>query len=150
MLILSTDIFSICFTRAPFPPTLGDLLSPIVPLCFITSRTAHPVLVAETHSNQWGQEASVVITMPAASNLICQTVPFSKFNLREIQIIILWLLQLVRLQSRIELLRATGSEENQWPRRKLRVCGKMKSPHISLYKQEMEYLHLSHFRFSLT
>lgn len=72
-------IFSICFSRAPFPSSLSDLLSPPASLCFISSRTAR--LCASAHSNEQGKEASVLITMPAASNLICQTVPFSKFNL---------------------------------------------------------------------
>lgn len=107
-----------------FPPSLSDLLSPSASLCFISSGTAHTVLVAQTHSNQQGQEASVLVTMPAASSLICRKVPFSKFNLREIQMIIRRLLQRVGLQSRTEPHAVTGSEENQRPPSKLRVCGK--------------------------
>lgn len=64
-------------------------------ICFISSGIGHPLLEAEAYSNQWRQKASVLLTMPAASNLICQMVPFSKFNLREIQDAIQWLLQLV-------------------------------------------------------
>lgn len=122
-----------------FPPSLSDLLSPSASLCFISRGTAHTVLVAQTHSDQQGQEASVLVTMPAASNLICQTVPFSKFNLREIQMIIHRLLQRVRLQSRIEPHAVTGSEENQRPPRKQSLWEKWK--HLCmLCKQETEYL----------
>lgn len=83
--LLLENVFSSYFSRASFPQSLVDLLSPLAPLCVISSRTAHPLLVEETHSNQQGQEASVLITMPAASSLICQTVPFREFNLKEIQ-----------------------------------------------------------------
>lgn len=83
--LLLENVFSSYFSRASFPQSLVDLLSPLAPLCVISSRTAHPLLVEETHSNQQGQEASVLITMPAASSLICQMVPFREFNLKEIQ-----------------------------------------------------------------
>lgn len=83
--LLLENVFSSYFSRASFPQSLVDLLSPLAPLCVISSRIAHPLLVEETHSNQQGQEASVLITMPAASSLICQMVPFREFNLKEIQ-----------------------------------------------------------------
>ncbi|CAB1455756.1 unnamed protein product [Pleuronectes platessa] len=45
---------------------------------------SEPSPVGTSHSIQRGRKASVLVTMPTASSLICPTAPFSKFNLRQI------------------------------------------------------------------
>lgn len=97
-----------CKAQTYFPFVPQNLLILGVPL---TSRhpprlgsasLAHPALKAVVLLNQQGQEAGILIAMPVASNLICPTFPFSKFNLSEMQIIIRRPPQLVRLPTRTE------------------------------------------------
>lgn len=116
---LKAQIYFHLFSAAPFPPRHTDLL--LSPQLLLALLAVHPVPGKKAHSNQHRQEASVPIAMPAASNVICQMLAFSKFNLREMHIILWWLL-LVRRPSRIEPLGATGNNERF-------VC---------VYKQEME------------
>lgn len=106
---------------------------------------AHTALNAEVLSNQQGQEAGILIAMLVASNLICPTFPFSKFNLSEMQMIIRRLPQLVRLPTRTEP--PEGNRKWRKDKTPLRAQGgKMEALHICLYKQEMEYLKLDDYQ----